>query len=210
MHQHAVLLQQAQHQLLLRDLVRYAHHGVPATFAVQDPAATADTAAASMRAVALQAAADLLLDCSPHGEDPRRRVLHRGADGEKRVRDELQPIQRLPPKLPGPPTWIQDSLSCGSPTTFENPFRTKVSAEEAPTALATRRWSPPPAVVGEHLVHDERAVELPADGAHLGKLVRLRYAPVGLLGLTTTMARVLPLMELRRRSRSILHPRPSS
>ena len=93
-------------------------------------------------------------------------------------------------RVAGPLTTIQPSFSCGRPADFDRPPSTNVSARVSPASDAASRAAPE-RIVGEDLVgHRARRLALAQSATSQSRSAARSIEPVGLLGLTTSTARV--------------------
>ena len=126
---------------------------------------------------------------APRSSSSARRELHRRRHRQIGVADQLEPLERRVDRArSGPPTAIQPSFTCGSPTDFDSPpsANDSTSPRVGDAAGAARR-ARLELVVGEHFVGDDRDAARPRRSPRADRARRaVTNEPVGLFGLTTS------------------------
>ena len=102
----------------------------------------------------------------------------------------------------GPAAHNQANLSCGNAASFDKPPSANTSAASVSQHRVHAPRIGPQREAREHLVRDDRQAELDQAAASSS---RLRKEPVGLLGFTTTIARVRALRARASESKSMCH-----
>ena len=129
--------------------------------------------------VRADARVDGAADAAARVEQLRRCHLHRRADRQERVGNQLE--RRRAPRArsaAGPPTTIHPSLTCGRPSDFDAPPRVNVSTSARARQIGDRR-SAVERVVGEHLVDDQRPAALAAQRRQAARASRARDVRAG-------------------------------